>query len=440
MLKKVSICDFTKCIAQFSGLGMQGVKDEVIKRYLLKWAKNKYKFFKMLGNNTKKDISIEYKNIKDDIDTEICAISKDFPAYAPWLKGFRYIKQNKIDNKRELNYEILSWIDNYFSGYNIEGNTMTHFFKKYLSAPDELVTAIGRIFENKIISATYTLSIDPVDMMLASENPYDWVSCYRLALENDSSHADGCLAAILDNSSLITYIWNREGKFMLYNTYDFKNIRYKRMRQWISIEPDMNAIHFNTIYPGKSYSEDFEKQLRVIVEDIVANYKGVENKWIKDENCNCSRYFEYGYSEYNRSYIWKLKNCDYSPSWKVFNESIKCPCGCDNILPGSYKEYDDNLIYNGEGFLYENYEKKDWCDYCDDWCDHECYEEECEDCCYWKQNHPLCSLESDEECDNPDYTKIEYDGIMRACEDHCEGCPLWEEYHKIDAEVDSVEA
>ena len=45
MLKMVNIVDFTKCIAQFSGLKLSSIKDEVIKDYLLTWAKNKYRFF-----------------------------------------------------------------------------------------------------------------------------------------------------------------------------------------------------------------------------------------------------------------------------------------------------------------------------------------------------------------------------------------------------------
>ena len=38
MLKLVNIPDFTKCIAQFSGLGINEVPNEVIKRYLVTWA------------------------------------------------------------------------------------------------------------------------------------------------------------------------------------------------------------------------------------------------------------------------------------------------------------------------------------------------------------------------------------------------------------------
>ena len=129
---------------------------------------------------------------------------------------------------------------------------MTHFFKSCLQAPDELVTRLGRIWEHETITGTHTISIDPVDMMLASENPYDWQSCYRLETFDGGSHADGCLAAVLDDSSLITYVWNREGKYSLYNRYDFKKIRYYRMRQWVSVSPSQNSIHFNDIYPRKN--------------------------------------------------------------------------------------------------------------------------------------------------------------------------------------------
>ena len=62
MLKEVSIPDFTKCIAQFSGLHISKVSDEVIKTYLLTWAKNKYRFYQLLGNKLKIDNKIQYKD------------------------------------------------------------------------------------------------------------------------------------------------------------------------------------------------------------------------------------------------------------------------------------------------------------------------------------------------------------------------------------------
>ena len=209
MFKTVSIPDFTKCIAQFAGMRVQDIKDEIIKEYLTIWAEHKYKFFKMLGNKTKLDMPITYQSMKDSISLDIEALKLEYPGFGPWLGQFEGFSTNKVDSLRNLGYYGRDWLRDYFPNYNIEGNTITGFFKRQLKAPDELVTALGRIFENDTITGTYTISIDPVDMMLASENPYNWQSCYRLETPNDASHADGCLAAILDSSSLITYIWDK---------------------------------------------------------------------------------------------------------------------------------------------------------------------------------------------------------------------------------------
>ncbi len=66
--------------------------------------------------------------------------------------------------------------------------------------------------KNDKINANFTLSIDPVDIMLSSENPYNWESCYRLE-EFYESHSDGCLAGVIEHPTIVTYIWTKEGKY-----------------------------------------------------------------------------------------------------------------------------------------------------------------------------------------------------------------------------------
>lgn len=446
MIKQISISDFTKCIAQFSGLSIQDVDKTVIKEYLKTWAKNKYRFFQMLGNQVRSDKPIAYNEVDTDYSQKMEEIGKDFPAYLPWLKGFYSHKVNKI-NTDKFAWDFEDLLRDAFSNTaRINGIKITHFFKKYLSAPDELVTAIGRVFENQKIEANWTISIDPTDMMLASENPYGWESCYRLAVDNDSSHADGCLAAVLDDSSLITYIWNREGEFSLYDTYNFKKIRYKRIRQWISISPKMNAIHFNVPYPGKfNYPNDFCKLLREYAENIVCNYTGEENMWTNNNRLNigCERELPYGYSEYDYDYIYVLsKDKDERILWRVFNEPILCPCGCGNILPGSYEcgdDGDERYRYNGEGFIYENFEERYYCEYSDSYCNVECDRYNCAgQCSYWDDAHPVCDLDEESECENFDWNYID-DGIMCSNKDHCEGCPLWKIHHPDNKEEEEKE-
>ena len=432
MLKEVNIPDFTKCIAQFSGLHISDVKDDVIKTYLLTWAKNKFRFYQLLGNKLKVDNEIQYREENKDPEIELKALEKDFPAFALWLDGFKYVESNKI-NVRDVSYEVRNVVSDVFPGCRLDSCSLTHFFKSYLNAPDELVTKIGRIWENEIVSGIYTISIDPVDMMLASENPYNWQSCYRLAVDNDCSHADGCMAAILDDSSLITYVWNREGKFSLYNEYEFKNIRYYRMREWISISPNQTAIHFNAIYPGKNYSDEFEKSLRRIVEDLV-NKDAV---WKKNDGwyTNCERANSYGYGEFDSYRIYKIKDTK-DEIWETYNEQILCPCGCGDYLAGSDWDCDDDgYEYNGQGFIAENFYPMEnnnyYCEYADEYCERD---QECDDCPHWNRCHPVCEIDNCENCESSDEAESDgdfdpYESNVVHCGDHCEGCPFYKMHH-----------
>ena len=435
MLKEVSIPDFTKCIAQFAGMRVQDIKDEVIRDYLVTWAENKYQFYKLLGNKLKLDMPITYENYKTNVDTDIELLKNEFPGFAPWLNEF-CLPKNKIERFDDIGYYGKGWIRDLFPNFVVEGNTITGFFKRKLNAPDELITALGRIYENEKITGTYTISIDPVDMMLASENPYKWQSCYRLETPNDASHADGCLAAVLDKSSLITYIWDKEGKFNLYD-HELKSVRYKRIREWLAIAPDMKAIHFNQIYPGKdAYPEDFRKQLRDKVETVIAEYLEIPNIWTKTSDTWCAREIYYGYGEFDSFNIWKIKGSD-EQHWDVYDTSIKCPCGCGMVLPGSDDQ--EGYYYTGDGFICENFRYEDeddrpYCSIAEDYC---CYADDicdgnCRGCQYYDDEYPLCNLDDATECENVD-TELVDNGRMQSCEGHCEGCPLWAQHHPAEA-------
>lgn len=435
MIDKVNYINFKKCIAQFSGLTFDRVSDKALVSYLITWAKNKYRFYKMFNNTLMHTEVIHYEEQDKKAVDNIRELELIYPQYALWLDKFRFTKNNKID-EGILDYDTRAVLSRIYPNISIGGNTLTHFFKKYLNASDEVVTDIAKCFENQQITGNFTISIDPVDMMLASENPYDWQSCYRL--ENMSgSHADGCLAAILDNTTLITYIWNKSGDLSLYDTYDIKNINYKRMRMWISIAPNNEAIHFNEIYPGKScYSQEFHKQLRVICEDFLDK----DAIWKRNTNWRnqCQRDKYYGYEEYNYDNIWynsNLTNDNYS--WYVFNESIYCPCGCGKELIGS-DELDD-MNYNGEGFCCENFYESHYCELIDDYCDNY---EDCENCPTWCRENAVCELDNSETCEYSNEAEDNecfdpYDGNVVSCGDHCLGCPLYKYHHP---EVDEDEA
>lgn len=426
MLKLVNLPDFYKCLSCFSGLGITYIKDDVVKEYLETWARNKYRFFQMLGNKLRVDTDFKFIKTGEDYRNVFKDLAKKYPAYALWLMSFNTMKKNKVVDYYDIGTSARIMIEEIFPDLALYGSTITHFFKKYLNASDELVTDIASIFENNEVQANHTISIDPVDMMLASENPYNWSSCYRLELEREDSHADGCLAAILDSTSLITYVWNNEGKFKLYDQFSFKSIRYKRMRQWIAISPDFSTLHFSSIYPGKDdYDRDFEKQLRDIVETKVAKFKKVENTWRKAYDGDIERKYYYGYNEFHYENMYALKG-EKTESFEVYTEKIKCLCGCGNMLPGSD---DGEESYNGDGFIAENFNADVYCEILDEDCPNhvcECCESECCDCPHWQHAHPVCELNSNIECMNCLEENITNEGVALCNPDMCEDCPYWD--------------
>lgn len=437
MLKEVNIPDFTKCIATMTWRGMDEVNDRMIKEYLLQWAKSKYRFYQMLGNKTRIDCPFTYKRLKEETRERMVNLAQDFPAYYPWLEACRCMTANKMTS-REIGWEFGKWMADAFPNFRWEGSSLTRFFKSCLQAPDELINRIAQAFENNTVNATYTISIDPVDIMLASENPYDWGSCYRLDPRDDENHADGCLASVLDTSTLITYVWNKEGEFLLgEDKFKFKSIRYKKMRAWISIAPDFNAFYMNRIYPGKNdYGEEFEKTLRVIIEKTISDYTKLEDKWERNYSSMCQRKFPYGYEEHDNedSTFVRAGFRDVVSNWFAYDVRILCPCGCGLSMPGFYDgcaDEQDNAEYNGDGYGCSGIREQYYCDYSGDYCDCNPDDDDCCcDCCYWQDAHPVCSLDESTECirDGEGDPTVR-GGIARACFEDCQRCRIWEHYN-----------
>lgn len=435
MVKEVNIPDFYKCIAEYSGLKINDISDDVIKRYLITWAKNKLRFYKLFCNNIRFDIDFSFdESVATSIKDKYVELGVKFPTYNHWLMEMVGHRENKLE-RTELSWRTRELIDKAFPDFKYD-TTITRFLKRRLNAPDELVTAVAAIYEKTEVNGKYTLSIDPVDMMLASENPYDWKSCYRLE-PCSSSHADGCLAAVLDTKTIISYVWTEEGKMKIYDEYEFKNVRYKRMRQWIAMSDDFTVIHFNEVYPKKDgYPDELLKELRDKVETIVAVHNGKENKW-KKAGASVRRKYDYGYCEYCSMYTWGLSEVENFAGFEVFDVEIECPCGCGTILTPSGlfedEDYDDDYVeYNGCGFNCRNIEHqtRHWCEEADCYChcEYESDECRCADCCYYRAAHPICSL-TQEECPTPDFNEVNsYDEINpRGYIENCRNCPHWQE-------------
>jgi len=446
MFEQLDIPGFYKCMAQYTGTNIQYLNETMIETYICTWATSKQFLFKFLGNQLKVDMPIKYI---EEVESEkrIEELATKYPQFYHWLDMFKYIQNNKIA-KNDIGYSYREALTNCFPGYQYDGVSLTHFFKSKLNAPDELVTDLGRVWENSEVAANFTISIDPIDIMLSSENPYNWTSCYRLEGNGFSeSHADGCLAGVLDSATLITYIWNHEGKFTLYDDYTFKNVRYKKMRMTIATNKYCNAIHFNAIYPGKqSLSKDFRKLLRNTVEDYFAKQLGVESKWTRNaELITCSRkHWEYGYAEYSSSNVWYLSTVPVEEVVNIepYNETIYCPCGCGEKYYGTEGCSDHGLEYNGYGHINENYqEEQSYCEYIDDYVD---CDGDCENCSIYNENHMVCELDTSYDCSESSW-EMQDEGYFDpsnsnivSCGEHCEGCPLYKAHHRENPEAADI--
>lgn len=451
MLKTVNVPDFYKCIAQYSGIAINHLNDDMIVEYLGHWAKNKKHIFDFLGGVTQVDMDIEFTDENRDYHNKLHEMARKYPAYYGWLTRLTGATKNEV-NRNFLDYSMIDTIIECFPDYKFDGESITHFFKNKLDAPDSLVTALGRLYENVTIKANFTISIDPVDIMLSSENPYNWQSCYRLSLNNEESHADGCLAGVIDSATLVTYIWTEEGKFDLYNTYKFKNIRYKRMRMTIATNAKFNAIHFNEIYPGKcELSDEFHKLLRDKVETFFAKQLNKENVWVKNGNgptyqhirC-CRGHNEYGYSEYDDSDVYLLKGENAYIDIIPYDTTIHCPCGCGCDYPGTYDPDDEWYRYNGMGHTNENWEEEEeegtWCEETDEYED---CDGDCERCSLWNRNHAVCEI-TEEPCDDyniydlemADMIDVDMENTIHCEESMCKNCPHYHEPfgHAIETE------
>ena len=120
MLEAVNIPDFYKCLAEFSGLPMDKIFDEQVKDYLLTWAKNKYDFWKLLGEKTRLDQPFVYKKMRDNIKQELDDLEMDYPAYSLWLDCFRRATKNEVE-WRELDWSTRDKLNKLFPQSKLDG-------------------------------------------------------------------------------------------------------------------------------------------------------------------------------------------------------------------------------------------------------------------------------------------------------------------------------
>lgn len=422
MIRKVNIPNFVKCVAVWSSIEVDDLCETTLIETLIKWAKEKYLIYEKLEKEIKVSSDFEYKPpmeaVEQERKNELNRLSKIYPVYTPWLTSLRSGDENKISENTNLSFR--GWAET--AKIEAKGETkITSFFKRSLEAPEELVTAIAALFDNsRTVKSKLTLSIDPVDMLLASENPYNWTSCYKL--DRGECFADGCMAAIVDSASLIAYIGEESGDLSIVNNnrdvqYKVSKVAYKRMRQWVAVNDYFDSVCINALYPDKTTSIQDE------LNPYIFNWLlGCEERELNERNISrtTNRIYSYGYSsELLNSKVYGRTEAE---RINIYDNKIPCFCGCKGVLPEKDELY-DTMSYNSEGFNCENYfEEEPYCEIAEERCGRafDICRSNCSDCSSWRhENGIFCPYEdSDDMC-------IE---VEEASCENCEDCSVYQAY------------
>lgn len=164
-----------------------------------------------------------------------------------------------------LNDNIAGFFENRvvkgFPKYNIKpGSKLLKSFKKFQSNQSILRwvqdTASKYIQEDKVEGYLY-LSVDPRDFLTLSENNSNWTSCHSL----DGDYRAGNLSFMVDNTTIIAYIANKE-KEKLKCTPNQIKCHNKKWRMLVHTNLDTN------IYYSRPYPFEHETLLNIVHETI----------------------------------------------------------------------------------------------------------------------------------------------------------------------------
>lgn len=417
MLKKVNFVDFTKCVATAANLPLERISNEAIKEYLHTWAKNKFHIFEIFGNqiemttdvNVEKDtLSIE-QELEDKVYKKYCRYVSLLEELCGRKGSSDYIK-SILENK--VKFGLSDYLINFFGEKKIklpcywDKNPVDLKLTKALSTlgvEDGLINELGSIIENKSMASKYTVSIDPIDIMLASVSKYKWTSCYNL---EEGSYRDGCFAAVVDKTTMIGICWtNKDTIFLDNKKYSIKDIKQKRRRHWILLNENGKELTFFQTYPNDDRTAN--KIFREACEGMIAKQLEITDKWATTQ-VQVNRVYSYGYDERDRgdfvTVIHETLKEQKMEEIEYYTDTFNCPCGCGSFIHcrETSEDMDEDESYQ-DGLNCDEYheEQHEWCDLADRECDSAgCM---CSDCCagcsYYEDNNSD-DEEEVEECED----------------------------------------
>lgn len=272
MIKLVDVKKFTniiraRLIKDNKITGIESLTDEWAKNYLLTWAKNKFKFYKLFGNKLTLEIDVDVKPDNNEMMRKWQEIREQFPLLEPIFNqiGDSTIIENNV--RRPGDYAI--W-RGFFKDTRVKENMS---FTKFISLFEnqKLEMEVSKLYQEKG-KGHLVISINPIDYLTVSINASQWDSCHHFM---KGAYRNAGLSYMNDKTSLVSYRSDREVK------YEFEGKKFewntKCWRQMIYVAEQNSTMVFSRQYPYES--EELSFHIRQLLENAVATYYGGQNKW-----------------------------------------------------------------------------------------------------------------------------------------------------------------
>ena len=220
--------------ANYDGFGMKDLSNNVVDRYLTRWARSKYEFYLMFGKELSirkgVDIAIDGTSMRTKI-IELCYL---FPQYSTIITAF-------TTESWQLNQCFSNSHFEKFCGAMFNREMKLSKFLSNLLNDKAFDDAVSLTLSNRSVNANVSISIDPYDYLTMSYNAYDWSSCHKIG---EGCYATGALSAMVDDATLIAF---KSGA----NDVDYhdKNVKFsgnsKSWRQCVYFDKNTSAAIFS---------------------------------------------------------------------------------------------------------------------------------------------------------------------------------------------------
>lgn len=199
-----------------------------------------------------------------------------------------------------------------------EGMKLSKSFKFYIPDNPQLLRKVqdfaSRYIQQDLISGSLCISVHPLDFLTASENTFNWDSCFALT----GCYKTGSMSYLLDNSTMISYLKDKNEDRTVNMPFDWNN---KKWRAWLFFSTNQKAVFSGRHYP-------FESEVLIdAVRDKLLNNDEIE------------------YGPWRRDYITEYKGTALTHDRYLIDTKAKSIVGLSKIIEDcSSLHYNDLLI------------------------------------------------------------------------------------------------